>query len=183
MEIFTWIPDHEYAEDIDFDVDVTQYISGKKQRYLNNPDPVLHKFYLSLINRSNSEIQDIVNFLRARKGGFSSFLYAGKFEGDYAGTADSGTTTRLNDTALNGYSIRFFCKRILKITAGTNAGQERVITISESGYVQWVEAMPLAIDATSQYVILYKVNLITPISPRTQTSIIRQTNITLEEAN
>lgn len=80
METFTWIPDHEYKEDLDYDVDKTDYESGVQQRYLNNPDPIVHRFHLHFINRSNTEITNIVNFLKARKGRWAAFYYTGKFD-------------------------------------------------------------------------------------------------------
>lgn len=81
METFTWVPDHEYKENLEYDVDHTTYISGYQQRYLNNPDPIVHKFTLEFHSRSNTEIQAIVDFLKARKGSWNAFYYVGLFDG------------------------------------------------------------------------------------------------------
>jgi len=81
IQTFTWIPNHEYKEEIDYDVDQTQYISGAQQRYLNNPDPIGHKFHLNFVNRATSEITDIVNFLKARKGPWEAFYYVSLLDG------------------------------------------------------------------------------------------------------
>jgi len=184
METFTWLPDHEYKEEIDYDVDRTVYAGGKQQRYLNNPDPVVHKFYANFFNRSQDEIAQIVNFLKARKGTYEAFCYASRFEGDYAGAADSGTTTRCNDTALD-YADRFFCGRIIRFTSGSNEGEERQIIASGDGYVEWSTDYPLpfAVAADDEYVILYKVNLASRIPPKSQRGIVRQINLVFEVSN
>jgi len=98
MALFTWVPDHEYKEEIEYDVDKTVYESGAQQRYLNNPNPIGHRFHLRFVNRSNTEIQAIVAFLHARKGTFGSFTYVSLFDGatytvNLVGSIPPGTQT------------------------------------------------------------------------------------------
>jgi hypothetical protein len=73
----------------------------------------------------------------------------------YKGTADSGTTTKLNDAALDRPAM-FFYLGSLTITAGTNAGQTRTISASGLGWVEWDTPMPNPIDATSQYHLVFE---------------------------
>jgi len=81
LQTFTWVPNHEYKEEIEYDVDQTDYVSGAQQRYLNNPDPIGHKFHLNFDSRTPSEITAIVDFLKARKGSWEAFYYVSLLDG------------------------------------------------------------------------------------------------------
>jgi hypothetical protein len=70
-----------------------------------------------------------------------------------SGTATSGDSTTLNDTGLS-LSTDSEVNRLLRITAGTNAGEERQITANGSGSFTVKYPFSQPIDATSEYEIV-----------------------------
>jgi len=73
----------------------------------------------------------------------------------YAGQADSGTTTRLNDDALDR-PTNFFFLGTLKILSGANAGQSRTVNGSFTGYIQWATPLTYTISAGDAYTITWE---------------------------
>jgi len=72
----------------------------------------------------------------------------------YPGKAESGTTTRLNDSALDR-AYWFFYGGTLTVVEGTNKGQVRTVSASDTGYIEWTSPMPAPIDATSRYLLTW----------------------------
>jgi len=73
----------------------------------------------------------------------------------YAGIADSGTTIRLNDDALdrpNG----FFNGGTLKILSGANAGQSRTVEYMFTGFIGWSNPLPYTISAGDSYTVTWR---------------------------
>lgn len=82
---------------------------------------------------------------------FGRFLQAGT-----QGTADSGTTTTLTDTVLSSATTTGYVGYTLVIRSGTNANCVATITSFNpaTDTITFTPAMPSAIDATSNYVVV-----------------------------
>ena len=84
--------------------------------------------------------------------GFKSDGTTYSYAAPVTGTAESGDTTTLTDSALV-QSVDFFNGMILSITGGTNSGLTRLITDFDdtTDTITVTQAFPSAIDATSAY--------------------------------
>ena len=81
-------------------------------------------------------------------------IYRVTFSGHIDGTATSGSTTTLGDTANITSGTNYTAGGAIWIYAGTNAGQIRTISSQSTTTVTWINPMPAAIDTTSKYILL-----------------------------